>query len=480
MWPFVGKKSAPVYFTDTLSGKKEEFKPLTPGKALLYSCGPTVYGAIHIGNLRSFVLADLVGRTLKAAGYKVERVMNITDVGHMVGDGDEGDDKLAVGAAREKTTPEAVADKYTALFMEDIRALGIDTADFKKFPRATSYIKEDIAMIKALEKKGYTYKTSEGLYFDTAKFKDYGTLHGMKDAALRAGARVDMGEKKSPHDFVLWRAAKANDLQKWNSPWGSGNPGWSIECSAMATALLGTQIDIHTGGEDLASVHHNNEIAQSEGASGKHPYVKYWVHGAFLTMAGEKLAKSAGNSFTLADVVAKGHHPLALRYLFLQAHYRSPLSFSWDALAAADKTLKRLWKEAAAIKAQAEGRSKKTKAIEIINDAIFDDLATPQVIAQLWAVINDAHLPAPEKWAVLIAIEKALGLSLTVPPIDTGGAMHSLTLADLSDEVQRLAAEREVARNNKDFAMSDELRETLKGLGYAVEDAEDGPRFTKI
>ena len=478
MWPIGSNKRAQVFFTDTLSGEKKEFVPITKGKVRLYSCGPTVYGAIHIGNLRSFVLADLVARTLKASGYKVERVMNITDVGHMVGDGDAGDDKLAVGAAREKTTPKAVADKYTKLFMEDIKALGIDTSDFKKFPRATSYIQEDIEMIKALEKKGYTYLTSEGLYFDTTKFPNYGSLLGMKDAQLRAGVRVDMGEKKSPHDFVLWRTAKSNDLQKWNSPWGEGNPGWSIECSAMATALLGTQIDIHTGGEDLASVHHNNEIAQSEAASGKHPFSRYWIHGAFLTMNGEKLAKSAGNSFTLADVVARGIHPLALRYLFLQAHYRSPLSFSWDALAAADTTLQRLWKETSAIKAKARGASKKTKAIELINEAAYDDLATPQVIAQLWMVINDTDLSSEEKWAVIEAVEKLLGLSLTIPPRTT--LSDSIALSGLPEEIRALATGREEARKNKDFAKSDELRIHLSKRGYAVEDTPSGTTYTKI
>lgn len=327
-------------------------------------------------------------------------------------------------------------------------------------------------MIRKLEKKGYTYTTSEGLYFDTTKFPTYGTLLGMKDAELRAGTRVDMGEKKSPHDFVLWRAAKPGDLQKWDSPWGVGNPGWSIECSAMATALLGEQIDIHTGGEDLASVHHNNEIAQSEGASGKHPYVGTWVHGAFLTMNGEKLSKSAGNSYTLRDVVAKGYHPLALRYLFLQAHYRSPLSFSWDSLAAADTALKRLWSQARTL-AGKKGRS--TAGVVALRSLSADDLNTPGVLSALHSFLASTISPE-DKWKVIEEADAILGLSLTNPPEEA----KTLMTAELPSQAKTVAEAREEARKNKDFATSDELREKLKTLGYAVEDAAEGPRYTQL
>lgn len=477
MWPFGNsKKRIPLpSFTNTLTGTKELFVPRKLGKATLYSCGPTVYGPVQIGNLRSFVLADLAARTLHLAGYKVKRVMNITDVGHMVGDVDEGEDKMAVGAKREQTTPEAIAERYATLFLEDIQKLGIDTA-LLTFPKATTYIKEDVEMIRALERKGFTYRTSEGIYFDTKKFPSYGKLGNMDKAELRAGARVDMGEKRSPSDFVLWRNAKENDLQKWESPWGPGNPGWSIECSVMSSALLGEQIDMHTGGEDLASIHHNNEIAQSEAASGKHPFVRYWLHGAFLTVGGEKLSKSAGNSFTLADIIERGIHPLALRYLFLGAHYRSPLSFSWEALQGAEDALKRLWKIARTVKKESGEKEANTVSHLALKTALFDDIGTPQALALLWSTLQDSTLDAREKWAWLVMADSVFGLSLTHPP----EASEAITLADLPEDVQGLAKEREEARKNKDFGKSDELRIHLKERGYLVEDGPSGATYTKI
>lgn len=475
MWPFNKKHTTLISFTNTLSGKKEVFVPRHPKKVALYSCGPTVYGPVHIGNLRSFVLADLVARTLALAGYQVKRVMNITDVGHMVGDADVGEDKMAVGALREKTTPKAIADRYASLFMEDIKKLGIDTS-LITFPRATYYIKEDVEMIRKLERRGFTYRTSEGVYFDTTRFPLYGKLGGIDTAELRAGARVAVGEKRTAADFVLWRKAKQNDLQKWDSPWGEGNPGWSIECSVMSFALLGKQIDIHTGGEDLASIHHNNEIAQSECASGKHPFVRYWLHGAFLTSGSEKLSKSAGNSFTLADVEARGIHPLALRYLFLQAHYRSPLSFSWEALQGAQDALMRLWKIARTIKIQSKGIETHSKESTLIHTALYDDVSTPQALALLWNTLQNSALPVQEKWAALSTAERVLGLSLTKPP----EAPHVLTRADLPNEVQEIAKEREETRKNKDFAASDELRIHLLKRGYHVEDTPLGTTYTKI
>lgn len=465
------KKTLPVSFTNTLTGKKEAFEPLKKGRATLYSCGPTVYGPVQIGNLRSFVLADLAARALSAAGYDVKRVMNVTDVGHMVGDGDEGEDKMTAGAKRDQTSPEAIAKRYTDLFLADLKALNVDTAQIA-FPRATGYIPEQIAMTKALEDKGYTYTTSEGVYFDTAQFPEYGMLGNRQQVQIEAGARVAMGGKRSPHDFVLWRTAKPHDLQKWPSPWGEGNPGWSIECSAMATALLGPSIDVHTGGEDLASIHHNNEIAQSEGATGKRPFVRYWLHGAFLTIGGEKLSKSAGNSFTLADIVEKGIHPLALRYLFLQAHYRSPLSFSWDALMAADTALQRLWKQARSVHEESEGKADRVRG-DIIRAAVFDDLGTPAALDALWRDLGDHSLTPAEKWGALEAAEETLGLGLRNPPV------AELALADLPQEARKLAEEREQARKDKDFQRSDELRIHLERSGYAVEDAASGTTYTK-
>lgn len=331
-------------------------------------------------------------------------------------------------------------------------------------------------MIRKLERKGFTYRTSEGIYFDTKKFPSYGKLGNMDKATLRAGARVDMGEKRSGSDFVLWRNAKEHDLQKWESPWGPGNPGWSIECSVMSSALLGEQIDIHTGGEDLASIHHNNEIAQSEAASGKHPFVRYWLHGAFLTIGGEKLSKSAGNSFTLADIISRGIHPLALRYLFLGAHYRSPLSFSWEALQGAEDALKRLWKIARAVKKESGEKEANTVSHLALTTALFDDIGTPQALALLWSTLQDNTLDAREKWSWLVTAEEVFGLSLTHPPDE----FKPLLIFDLPEDVQTIAQNREEARINKDFAKSDELRIHLSERGYLVEDGPSGATYTKI
>lgn len=477
MWPFRSNtKRIPLpSFTNTLTGQKELFVPHTFGKATIYSCGPTVYGPVQIGNLRSFILADLAARTLALAGYKVKRVMNITDVGHLVGDADEGEDKMVVGAKREQTTPEAIAERYTKHFFEDIEKLGIRIHELT-FPRATAYIKEDIEMIRKLERKGFTYRTSEGIYFNTAKFPSYGALGNLAHTQVRAGARVALGEKRSPHDFVLWRNAKDGDLQKWESPWGVGNPGWSIECSVMSSALLGAQIDIHTGGEDLAHIHHNNEIAQSEAASGKHPFVRYWLHGAFLTIGGEKLSKSAGNSFTLADVLNRGIHPLALRYLFLTAHYRSPLSFSWEALQSAEDALKRLWKIARTVKKDSGEKEANTVSHQALKTALFDDIGTPQALALLWNTLQDTSLDAREKWTWIVIADSVFGLSLTKPP----EASDPVLINDLPEDIQPIARNREEARKNKDFAASDTLRIHLKERGYLVEDGPSGSTYTKI
>ena len=258
-----------VFFTNTLSGKKELFISQRPHLALLYSCGPTVYDRAHIGNLRAYVFSDTIVRVLHEAGYRVQRVINITDVSHLVGDGDRGIDKMAVGALREHTTPEKIATRYTKLFIDDLRELNIDTDDIR-FPRATDYIKEQIALAKTLEEKGFAYRLADGLYFDVQKFPSYGKLGGLSHVQMEAGARVAIiAGKRQPADFVLWRKAKPDDLQQWDSPWGRGNPGWHIECSAIIRSLLGQEIDIHTGGEDHIAVHHNNEIAQSEASSGR-------------------------------------------------------------------------------------------------------------------------------------------------------------------------------------------------------------------
>lgn len=478
MWSFlIRPRAAPhpeVLLCDTLSGKRP-FTKNGSGPVTVYSCGPTVYGPQHIGNLRAAVFSDTVARTLRAAGYEVKRVTNITDVGHLVGDGDEGEDKMAVGAKRDNTTPEEIAARYTTRYLEDIQALNIDTKDIR-FPRATEYIDEQIAMIAALMKKGLAYSTSDGVYFATENFPDYGQLGNVRNVALKAGIRVAQGEKRSEHDFVLWRKAKPNDLQQWDSPWGSGNPGWSIECSAMATTLLGTTIDIHTGGQDHIQVHHNNEIAQSEGATGKKPFVRYWLHNAFLTIGGEKISKSLGNTYTLEDVRARAVHPLALRYLFLQAHYRTPLSFSWESLEAAHRALLRLWDIARKIRRESQGVREDSHEEVTPQNYIFNDLDTPSVLAALWSEIDSSKSSPRKRWTLLEYAEQVLGLSLTTPPEEP----VVLSLTELPQEIQVLAKEREEARATRDFARADELRIHVRNRGYHVDDTPSGQVFTPL
>lgn len=462
-----------IFFTNTLSGKKERFIPQKPGLVLMYSCGPTVYGPAHIGNLRSYVFSDSIARILTESGHRVRRVINITDVGHMVGDGDRGEDKMTVGAKREKTTPEAISERYAKLFIENLDELNIDIDEIR-FPRATEYIQEQIALAKTLEEKGFAYLLADGLYFDTSRFPGYGKLGGLSDALLEAGARVEVVKgKHKPADFVLWRKAKPGDLQQWNSPWGCGNPGWHIECSAMARSLLGQEIDIHTGGEDHIAIHHNNEIAQSEAASGR-TFVHYWMHNAFLTMGGEKASKSLGNIVYLSEIIKKGFHPLALRYFFLQAQYRTPLSFSWDALAGAESALERLWNHSREIASESKRKSEPSEARSNFLATMRDDLATPQALGILWDSLRSEEYTPEEKWGLIEDADAHLGLSLLNPP--TTGA---LTEKDIPVEIRELLARREAARISKDFKEADRIRDDILNGGYRVDDGPNGPVLTR-
>ncbi len=366
----------------------------------MYSCGFTVYSQAHIGNIRPYIFSDTIARVLKSSGYHVRRVINITDVGHLVSDGDEGEDKMEVmevGAKREGTTADEIAVRYTNLFLQDLRAVNLDTNDIL-FPRATQYIPEQISMVKTLEQKGYTYKTSDGIYFDTSKFPEYGKLGGISEEAIKEGSsdsieeRVQLAgrtrlkeftsEKRNPADFALWKFSpvSAKRQQEWSSPWGLGFPGWHLECSAMVRALLGDTIDIHTGGIDHIPVHHNNEIAQSECTLG-HSFVHYWMHEAFMTINGEKISKSIGNTVYLSDIIERGFHPFALRYFFLQAHYKSTISFSWEALQAAQEALNRLWRMSATILVESKGQAVSTDAQKTFIRLVNDDLGTPQALA---------------------------------------------------------------------------------------------------
>ncbi|HQU07784.1 MAG: cysteine--tRNA ligase [Parcubacteria group bacterium 21-54-25] len=463
--------AAAIFLTNTLTEQKEQFVPLKSGIATLYSCGPTVYDRAHIGNLRPHVFADTLARTITHAGYRVRRVINITDVGHLVSDGDEGEDKVEIGARREGLSAKTITERYTKFFLDDLEELNIDTKHIL-FPRASEYVKEQISLARTLEEKGFAYRVGDGLYFDTSRFPGYGKLGGVSEAVLSAGARVEVNpEKHRPTDFALWKitAPGVRRLQEWDSPWGRGAPGWHLECSAMARALLGVEVDIHTGGMDLISVHHNNEIAQSEAASGR-PFARYWLHNAFLTMDGNKVSKSLGNVVYLSDIVEHGFHPLVLRYFFHQAHYRTPISFTWEALAASAEALSRLWRLSRTVRIESGARPTVTENRIRFVAALRDDLNTAQALGILWEVLRDEDVDAKEKWGLLLDADALLGLLLTTPP-DFDAPLSD---AMLPEDVRIMRNERDAARVAKDFAAADTMRERLIACGYRVEDGPDG------
>ncbi len=464
--------SAGVFFVNTLSGKKEIFVPAKPPLVTMYSCGPTVYSKQHIGNLKAPLFADLVARALLEAGYHVRRVINITDVGHLVGDGDHGEDKMVKGAREEQSSPKEIAERYTSIFLDDLRALNIDTNTIL-FPHATEYIPEQIAMIQTLYDRGSAYRAEDGVYFDTSTFSNYGKLGGVNEAKLLPGARVEkITTKRNAHDFVLWRDAKPADLQQWDSPWGRGNPGWHIECSAMIRALLGIEIDIHTGGIDHIPTHHNNEIAQSECANGR-PLARYWMHEAFVNVADEKISKSLKNDVYLSDIEARGIDPLALRYFFLQAHYARPVSFTWNALEASAEAYERLQRLATEVQKESARKTKNSDARDRFIALVRDDLSTPQALAFLWETLKGDEYSPEEKWGLLVSADALLGLPLTaLPLVDKEPSAYP-------EDVQKLVYERDLARGAKDFAQADALRYQLQNRGYRVEDSPSGTLLTK-
>ncbi len=453
----------PLRLRNTLSGELEKFEPLG-GTVKMYSCGPTVYDRQTIGNLRGIILANTLRRTLEVWGHKVSHVSNITDVGHLVSDADEGEDKLEAAAKKMGRHTQDIAEEITRLYFADLDLLGIDRSAMR-FPRATEYIAEQIALVKTLLQKGYAYQISDGIYFDTAKFPGYGKLGGLNTAVLQAGARVEENmEKKNPHDFALWKFSKKNEKreQEWESPWGVGFPGWHLECTAMIFKLLGKQIDIHIGGEDLAPIHHNNEIAQAEAATGRQ-FVRYWLHNAFITIEGKKISKSLGNTIYLTQLIDRGLHPRALRYLYLTAHYRTLMNFTWGAAEAADAALKRLSR----MYLEMPKGKRDEKFLAEFYAALSQDLDTPRALALVWENIKTLNQ------ATLAEADKILGL-------DLAKAKPLLKLAvkqDLPTEVQRLIVEREKAREYKDFARSDALRTQIEAAGFEVKDTSDGPQI---
>ncbi len=480
------KGGTPLCFYNTLGAQMQRFI-MPPGvkNVRMYNCGPTVYGRQHIGNLAMFVFADVLRRTLEYNRFVVKQVINFTDFGHLSSDADEGEDKMAKGLKREGLAPtlenmRALGEKYAELFLEDIRQLNVDV-DHITFPRASDYIPVQIAMIKTLEEKGYAYKAANGVYFDTSRFPEYGKLGNIDLAGQREGARVaTSAEKRNPTDFLLWKSDA--DLG-WDSPWGIGFPGWHIECSAMIRSVLGQQIDIHTGGIEHIPVHHNNEIAQSESATGKKPLSRFWLHRAHVQLEGAKIAKSGGNVVYLSDIIERGFHPLSLRYLFLGAHYRSPSNFTWEGLGAAQTALAKLIALRLSLQDMEHGTIPAKwhrKFIERIND----DMDTPGALAVLWEMTKDTRLPPQNLLAGLLDADKVLGLRLAEPDeaakkLSASMVRTELPAEQLSAHIRDLIQEREEARSRKEWSNADMLRDQIEDLGYSIEDTGGSVRVFK-
>lgn len=470
-----------VQLYNSLTREKEIFESLEKGKVKIYSCGPTVYASPHIGNFRAFIFADILRRTFEFLDYQVIQVMNITDVGHLTSDSSHGEDKLEKGAKASGKTVWQVADYYITEFKDALLKLNIETPTY--LPRATEHIQEQIDLIKKLTEKGFTYEISDGIYFDTSKFKKYGKLSGQNLEDKEAGARVEVkSEKRHPADFALWKfcvGENANHTMKWDYETGTdlsklepktynlkprvGFPGWHIECSAMSMRYLGETLDIHTGGVDHIPVHHENEIAQSEAATDK-KFVNYWLHNEFLTIDGGKMSKSLGNLFTVKDLADKGFDPLAFRYLCLEASYRKKLNFTWEALRNSAKALANLREIYQTLSAETEPGEAMEVYLSQFAAALGDDLNTPQALAVVWQIAKDERISLDVKLATLTKCDLVLGLKLgqVEQPIE------------LSVEQKKLLQERAQARTEKNWKRSDELREEFLRQGLEVEDTAQG------
>ncbi len=476
-WQHRFELPATVRLYNTLARRKEEFRPLHDGRVRIYSCGPTVYRYVHIGNLRTFMFADLVCRSLDYLGYTVDQVMNITDVGHLTDDTfDRGEDKMLVSARLENRSPEEIAEFYTRAFMEDAARVNIRPAG--RFPRATQYVPQMIEIIAKLIEKKHAYEVGGTVYYDIASFPAYGRLSRNRSEQLLSGVRGEVDpRKRHPGDFTLWKAAGEHRLQVWSSPWGSGFPGWHIECSAMSISLLGERFDIHTGGADNVFPHHEAEIAQSEGATG-HSVVTCWLHGDHLMLSGTRMAKSAGNFFRITELEEQGFDPLAFRYLMLQAKYRTKLNFDIGAMAGADRALRQLrervseWSQASrAQNAYAQGeRSPEAADFEgRFRSALADDLDMPAAMALVAALSRGGAAPGA-KATLIREWDRVLGLDLD----------RAAPSRDLPAEAAALLEQREKARAAKDFATADRLRSQLAALGVVVTDTAEGQRWKVV
>lgn len=456
---------------NTLTRKKEEFVPLKKGTVKMYSCGPTVYNYAHIGNMRAYIFMDTLRKVLKYNGYKVKHVMNITDVGHLVSDADEGEDKMAKTARIENRSVYEIAKEYTDAFMKDIKALNIDTPEH--IAKATEHIREMEIYVNDIVKNGYAYETSKGVYFDTSKLPNYGKMLSNNNIDdLKAGARVDVDkEKRNPQDFALWIKAPKEHIMKWNSKWGLCYPGWHIECSAMSRKYLGDKFDIHTGGVDHIPIHHENEIAQSIGATG-HNLANYWMHVEFLLIDGGKMSKSLGNVYTLNDLKAKGIDALSYRYFTYSSHYRNKLNFTWDAIKSAKNSLNKL-RDMIALHKDVNKKIDKniiSKYEEQFLDAINDDMNMPVAISIVWEIAKEKE-KSNDFYELIKKFDSVLSLDLD---------KNDKEDINIPEDIKLILNERKDARENKDFAKSDELRDKLKELGYIVKDTKDGQIIEKV
>lgn len=481
--------SVPLRLYNTLSQEVEPFISLG-GTVKMYNCGPTVYAAQTIGNLRGPLLANLLRRTFLTWGHYVRHVSNITDVGHLVSDSDEGEDKIEVQAKKEGLKAQDIAQHYTQLFFDDLDALGIERSKIVWAP-ATKYIAEQIALVHTLEEKGYTYTIRDGVYFNTAKFPAYGRLGNINLEGQQAGARVEENkEKKNPHDFALWKFSQKykeggeKRQQQWRSPWGIGFPGWHLECTAIIFTLLGKQIDVHMGGEDLIPIHHNNEIAQAEAATGKQ-FVKYWMHNAFITIEGKKISKSLGNTVYLHNITDRGLSAQSLRYWYLTAHYRTPMNFTWDAIAGADQALKRLNRSylelsdtKALPRASAAAQTRGDGGfLRDFYEAIANDLDTPRALARMWELVRDPEIAPGIKRASLAEADALLGLGFSKRR--PAAKLKVIEESGMPQEVQELMRQRDEARAAKNFTSADLLREKIEALGYELKDTPEGSEISK-
>ncbi len=448
---------------NTLGRALYTFAPRAGKTVRLYTCGPTVYKSQHIGNYRTFIFEDILKRALLLNRYRVRHIMNITDVGHLTSDADEGEDKVEKAAAKEHKTAHTIARLYEKEFKEDLVAFNIITP--AKFVRATEHIKEQVTLIKKLERKGVTYRTNDGIYFDTSKISDYGKLAARNIAGIRAGSRVARGEKKNPTDFALWKFSRqaGKRQMEWDSPWGVGFPGWHLECSAMAMRYLGETLDIHCGGADHIQIHHSCEIAQSEAATGK-PFSRFWMHGALLRVGIAKMAKSSPETnITVATLREHGFDPLDFRYLALGTHYRKPLSFSWKALEGAGAARRRI---AQVVVPRAHFNEAKVK--KALLDAVNDDLNTPRALAVFWDAARDGISKSFALWA-----DHIFGIGVLA-------LLTANTKTRIPQDVIALAEKREALRKEKKWDKADEIRKKIEGLGYRVADSPTSYGIHKI